>query len=336
MGQIYKRSGSEFYWLDYRNEDGRRIRRSSGQKEEAAAQRELDLCERSVASIVANKDRLSYQAAVVDFISHITVKNTRESCTASARQFDPYLAKLYVDEITVDHFKQFVIDRRRSGVRDSTIQQNLMFISGLFRSRGIASNPVQEFFRLKMLSPESRPMSILSEEEEKRLMAVLEPGLHRALVGFALETGLRKEELLTLRRHQVSVERREIRVLASQAKTKRHRIVPMTLRALKIYQELPEAKALVDWVFCRPDGRRVISVKQFFDTARRRAGIEHIRWHDLRHTYATRLAQAGVDIHIIARLLGHSNLDTTEIYMHTMTEDLHRRIAQFDKFRGDT
>ncbi len=342
MGQIYRRDGSKYLWLDYHDERGRRVRKSSGQENEAAAQRVLDEAEGRVAKTIANKNRLPYKDAVVDVLGRVSVKNTKDGYTASARAFRPYLSPLYMDEITADHIRQFVVDRRKAGASDATIQQNIMFLSGLFRRSGIFPNPAQDFFRLKMLQPVHKTMRILSVEEEDRLMSVLETDLHRALVGISLETGLRRSELLTLRNHQIVLTGRpEIRLQASQTKTKRHRIVPLTKKALALYETVkpkPKDKGAVvdlvnDWVFRQPHGGRVLSVKQFFDTARNRAQLPDLRWHDLRHTFATRFLRAVPDLHTLAKIMGHSNTTTTEIYLHFAADDLHDRIQQFDSLR---
>ncbi|MCK4437390.1 tyrosine-type recombinase/integrase [bacterium] len=72
-------------------------------------------------------------------------------------------------------------------------------------------------------------------------------------------------------------------------------------------------------VFCQPDGRRFISIRNGFEAAVKRAGIPHIRFHDLRHTFATRYMGKG-DVVTLKDILGHKTIDMTLRYAHATLE----------------
>jgi len=74
------------------------------------------------------------------------------------------------------------------------------------------------------------------------------------------------------------------------------------------------------------------NVGRAFAKARKRAGVENIKFHDLRHTFATRLVQSGEDIYKVAKLLGHRDISTTQRYAHHYPESLRDGVGALDTF----
>ena len=108
-------------------------------------------------------------------------------------------------------------------------------------------------------------------------------------------------------------------------------------RVFEMLQKLKPSSAKVrairhDYVFPYPPGRKanVEAVRSAFDRAYVKAGIAKLWFHDLRHTFATRLAQQGVDPYTIQRLMGHKTFTTTQRYAHHNTESLRRGITVLD------
>jgi integrase len=83
----------------------------------------------------------------------------------------------------------------------------------------------------------------------------------------------------------------------------------------------------VPWVFCNREGERIPSVKRSFATACEKAGIEDFRFHDLRHTCAAWLVQAGVPLPEVRDMLGHSTIRMTERYAHLAPENVRAAVA---------
>ena len=81
-------------------------------------------------------------------------------------------------------------------------------------------------------------------------------------------------------------------------------------------------------LFTKPDGSRYGDVKKGFAAACRRARVIGLRWHDLRHTFASWFVQAGGDLYHLSRNLGHSTVQMTTRYSHLRTQDLHTAIER--------
>lgn len=87
-----------------------------------------------------------------------------------------------------------------------------------------------------------------------------------------------------------------------------------------------------EYVFPSPQtGEQLTDIKKSFRTAVNEAGIKNFRFHDLRHTFATRLADEGTDIFTLKEILGHADIKTTMIYVHANGKSSHRAVAKLDK-----
>ena len=165
-----------------------------------------------------------------------------------------------------------------------------------------------------------------SGEQEKRLLACCNP-LLRPIVVTALHTGMRKGEILDLTWNRVDLENGVLAVADSKSgdgrKIPMNRLLTDTLGALTIRSE---------YVFSREDGIQVRSIRTAFANALRRAGIADLRFHDLRHTFATRLVVAGADLRTVQDLLGHKTITMTMRYSHPGRQ--HRKWA-VDLLDGD-
>ena len=164
----------------------------------------------------------------------------------------------------------------------------------------------------------------LTEEEADRLLAAC-PGHLRPIVELALHTGLRAGELLPLKWEQI----RDgfLYVEAGMAKGGKGRAVPLNNRALEILHDQRQKHQLRSpHVF----GRRFGSVRKSFGGALRRAGISDFRFHDLRHTFASRLVRRGVPLRAVQEILGHADIRMTMRYAHLAPGDLKEAVAVLD------
>ena len=143
----------------------------------------------------------------------------------------------------------------------------------------------------------------------------------RPLVETALHTGMRRGELLSLKWEQIR--NGFIYLEGGMVKSGKGRQIPINDRLAEVFREVRRGDQLKSpYVFCDFRGRRFYAVKRSFVSACRRAGIEDFRFHDLRHTFASRLVMRGASLKAVQELLGHADLKMTMRYAHLSHEHL--------------
>lgn len=216
--------------------------------------------------------------------------------------------------------------RRRDAVSGGCVNRELATLSHLFnwarRLGHCEHNPVREVPRF----PENRDawMTLTPGQAERLLEACRQADARAAhlypLVLLALYTGLRRGEVLELRWRQVDLEAGTLAV--GRAKTTSRTLMPLHPRVRATLGELHRAAAEAgrahddDLVLCHPNGAPLRDPRASFHTALSRAGLPRIRWHDLRHTFASWLVLGGADLFTVQELMGHANLAMTRRYAH--------------------
>ncbi len=200
----------------------------------------------------------------------------------------------------------------------------------------VAENPAMKVSMEK--EPSSRDRWLTYEEEE-RLLAVF-PQWLREIVICANETGCRREEILSLQWKDVDLFKRVVTIFGK--KTGERRTIPLTERVLGVLKEIEKVREKVrsiaeDLIFTYPAGLKVSihPLRWFFEKALEEAKIDGLRFHDLRHTFASRLAQNGNDPYSIQKLMGHTSFSTTQRYAHHFVESLRRGIVSLEISRKE-
>ena len=156
----------------------------------------------------------------------------------------------------------------------------------------------------------------LTEEEEARLEAVFPPE-HWSKVGVAIHTGLRRGQQFNLRWSDVNFRTGVLMVPRSKHGEARH--VPMNDRVTEALRSLP-TRVKGPYVFPAKTNETPLNPNNFVNRvwkpALRAAAIQGFRWHDLRHTFASRLGMAGVDLRTVQELMGHKTITMTLRYAH--------------------
>jgi integrase len=163
-----------------------------------------------------------------------------------------------------------------------------------------------------------------ADDEERKLIEASAPHFKPVIV-VAINTGMRRGELLGLQWEQVDLQSRTITV--KQSKSGRVRHVPLNKTAQQALSELP---GLHEGQVFRYRGLPINDVKTAFLKAVKRAGIPCCRFHDLRHTFATRLVLAGVDLATVKELMGHASISTTMRYAHPSPPHKRDAVARLD------
>ncbi|MBA3320474.1 MAG: site-specific integrase [Pyrinomonadaceae bacterium] len=167
----------------------------------------------------------------------------------------------------------------------------------------------------------------LTTEEEQSLFAALAGSEWVShIVLFASHTGMRRGEIFNLRWFDIDLTRETVHV--RQSKNGKARAVPMNETIKSLLQGLPKTS---EYVFPSPKtGGRVMDVGRQFERAVKEAGLENFRFHDLRHTAATRMADAGVDPFTLAYIFGWSDIRMAMRYTHATNATMRQAVRSLD------
>jgi len=328
---IYKRG--RFWYVDYRV-SGRRIRERVGPSKKLAAivlgKRQVEVAEgRFLDRKVVQRTRFDEFAEVYLEYSRTNKRNFSRECylmRGLRAAFGPRL----LTEITswdVERYKA----QRIGAVAPATVNRDLTLLKHMF-TKAIAwgratTNPVKA---VKYLREANTRVRYLTEDEEDRLLGECSPNL-RGLVVTALHTGFRRGELLALRWDDVDFRTGLVTVQAAYTKNGERRAVPMTRTVTALLTELRRKRPHGEYVFEKVRGGRYLSPRNGFEAAVRRAGIRDFRFHDLRHTFASRLAMAGVGLQTVQELLGHKAMSMTLRYSHLSAAHRARAVSVLDR-----
>jgi integrase len=124
--------------------------------------------------------------------------------------------------------------------------------------------------------------------------------------------------ILYLKWSDIDFNRNIIIVIQANSKNKKARKIPMSIMVSEVLQEMKDKS---EYVFCNPETDEPYhSIKTSFGKALKRAGLEGVRFHDLRHTSATFMVTGGTDLATVKEILGHASIEMTMRYTHPTTE----------------
>jgi integrase len=215
---------------------------------------------------------------------------------------------------------------------------------------------------IKKLPDDSRRWRRVSEDEEAALLAVAPPHIQAMLIA-AIDTGMRRGEMLALRFGDINMARGLIALRAVTTKSRKSRVVPISterLRAVLTWLRMDadgDEKSKDTLVFSNEVGEplrlfhhswvmTVLKAHGVTPTWSARLGYKglseesqeafrqiNLRWHDLRHEYASRLVEEGVPLAQVRDLLGHASITTTERYDNQTLENLQIAVTKLERGR---
>jgi integrase len=252
-----------------------------------------------------------------------------------------YFGQKRLRSLTYDDLRAFRLVRLKCPTRDggtraiASVNREMALLRRMLniaQAEGwIIRNPFKAGESLISIADEKQRERILTREEEERLLAAcIGRQAHlRAIIIAALDTGCRRGELLTLKWSDVEFESRTITLQAFNTKTMRQRELSITAR---LYVELEKLWETSD----RNGESRVLgihdNVKHAFTTVRNKAGLPDLRFHDLRHTAATRLVSCHISLTEVGRVLGHTKPQTTYRYTNLTSETAKRAAFALESF----
>lgn len=179
--------------------------------------------------------------------------------------------------------------------------------------------------RIPLFHEDNKQENYLDETELEQLMTVLLTDENRTvclIILFLLSTGARLNEALSATWDMVDTERRVWRIPASNSKSKRIRSVPLNDSALSVIKQLNTQDQFEYLFINKQTGEPYTTIHKVWGRIRRKAGLSHLRIHDLRHQYASFLVNSGRTLYEVQQILGHSDPSVTQRYAHLSTKAL--------------
>jgi integrase len=331
---IYKRGN--VYWIDYYDPNRKRVQESSESSSRRNAEKMLALRQSEILrGIYKQPVKISLGEFGERYMEH--AKANKRSWLRD-EQMLKHLCEFFgketpLSEVAPVQIEGYKIQRQRK-IADSTVNRELALLKRMFNlairwDLYSGLNPVR---KVKFFREFNNRLRILSPEEEEKLLPNAIPYL-QDLIRFALNTGLRVGEIFSLRWSHVDLQRGILAVFASKTQTIRE--VPINSETRKVLEAWKLNKKNNEDVFYNPQtGKPFVDLKTGFALACEKSGISDVTWHTLRHTFASRLVNRGVDIVTVKELLGHSSISVTMRYAHTNIESKRAAVEKLDGF-GD-
>lgn len=264
------------------------------------------------------KPSRSWREAVVRWLEETSEKATHQEDKKKLVWLHAHLGNLNLDEITLDVIDRIKSARLKEGSKGTCNRYLALVRAILIRSRD-EWEWVDKVPKVRLFKESNSRERSLTPDEAKVLLGEL-PEHMRELVLFSLATGLRQSNVLKLEWPQVNLELRHAWVQGTQSKNRRPISVPLNDVALEVLKRQVGKHPQRVFTF---RGRPINSANtKAWQAARKRAGIEDFRWHDLRHTWATWQRQAGTPTHELQRLGGWRTGAMVERYAHLAPDSL--------------
>ena len=238
----------------------------------------------------------------------------------------PRFAQRYLDEIKREDIQKMHQDRKNAGAAAGSANRLLIMMRHIFNLAlkwevpGIKVNPCHG---VPLLEENNQLERYLTVDEAQRLYEAVcksDNQMLRFIVPMLILTGARKREVLDAKWADFNLERKSWRIPMTKSGRARH--VPLSDGALTVLSNVPKLPGC-DWVFPNPaTGKPYVAIFYSWDTARKMAGLADVRMHDLRHSFASLLINSGRTLYEVQRLLGHTQVKTTQRYSHLSQDTL--------------
>ena len=319
-GLFERHKGSGVWWIRYADQVGKEHKESVGPKKLARTVYQKRKAEVSEGRYFPKRRTRAIpfgEIAGMYLEEHSKVNKPQRSY-----QEDSYMMKNFKEEFKDKPLREITsldVERLKAKMAQrvavATVNRRLTLLKHLFTKAMewdyVDSNPVK---KVKFFKENNARVRYLTEEEEAKLMTAL-PSYFRPLAVLALHTGLRRGEILGLRWGDVDFRTETLTI--GRAKHGESRYIPLNKVAFKTLVALKrDKKVLAPYVFTTEAGKYLHKFERTFLTAVKKAEIENLHFHDLRHTFASRLAMSGAPLRTIQELMGHKTIAMTLRYSH--------------------
>jgi len=335
---IFRRGG--IWWMRF-TYNGAQVRRSTETADRKLAQRIYDKIKGEVAEgkwfeRLPGED-FTFGELIDKYLSEYSSVNKAASShkreRSIAKNLKSHFKDFIVTGISSKDISDYKIKRRGEGASPRTINYELAIMSHAFNIairdwEWLKENPVKKVSREKEKNKLERWLTM---EEEERLLDA-SPKWLCDIMAFAINTGFRQSEILDLKWFQIDFERRTVTI--SEQKNKGVDTLPLNETVMQLLRDrVVMVGDTGEYVFPNKNndrkGNRLL-MKAFY-TALKKSDVKKFRFHDLRHTFATRLVQNGVDLYTVQKLGRWKTISMVMRYAHHYPESLRSGIEVMDK-----
>lgn len=328
---LYQRA--RVYYIDFsyvtRNGVRKRVRQAIGENKKLAltvlAKKKVEAKENKLLDI-RRFEKVRFRDFAQTYLERHAFKNKGlETDKHQLKAVNRFIGDKHLHEITVFDLETFRSDRLKE-VKPATVNRNMALIKSIL-NRAVDWGKLQQELnpapKIKKLPENNMRLRFLSKEEIERLYAHCDGEL-LALVQVAINTGMRRGELMALTWNDVDINSRQIYVRDS--KSGNGRVIPMNENVRSVLLSLKKL----------PDSPNIFASnhREAFEAAIKKAGLKDVTFHTLRHTAASHLAQAGVNLLSISKILGHSTTQMTARYAHLSPDYQAKAISVLDRVLG--
>ncbi|GAB6059393.1 tyrosine-type recombinase/integrase [Desulfonatronum parangueonense] len=332
-------TGTKTYFLRYQNKRGETKQMKLGRVDDLSVTQVRALAQKYLGKIAMGEDPLEEQRIMreVPTLSEFAqeqympyVKSYKKSWRTDEALLRihilPKLGSMHLDQIRREDISGLHQEQLAAGAAPASADRLVIILGYLYNlaikwnTPGVNANPTRDVVLFNVDNKRERFLS--SEELEKLAESVkqCENPMLEPIVLMLVLTGARKREMLDAKWDDFDLERKTWRIPVT--KSGKPRTVPLSDAALDVLAKIPRIDGC-EYAFANPRTRKpFVSIFNAWNAARKRVGLEDVRMHDLRHSFASFLINAGRGIYEVANLLGHSQLQTTQRYAHLADQTL--------------
>ena len=312
MGKPFQRKDRDDkdWYISYYEPGGKRIKRRIGPSKklaEAALKKiEVAIAEGRYLEI-KNQDKVMFEDFADEYLrTHCAnQKSFRSYHSIQVGILKEACKNKSLNEIKVLDIDKFKNDRLKR-VAPATVNRSLACLKTIF-NRAIVwgkfegANPM---LKVQLYKEKAIHLRYLEKEEIIRLISNCSPQL-KSIVILAVNTGMRHGEIFNLKWNDINFKRDVICLLETKSGEKRE--VPMNESVKQALMNVSKYSQS-SYVFCHANGDKIKDIRKSFWTALKKSGIKDFRFHDLRHTAASQLVMAGIDLNTVREILGHNTI----------------------------
>jgi integrase len=346
---LFQKNG--IYYLGFTDEDGIRRQKSTKCKIKHEAVKKVSDFKKFLSEEHTAK-RISISKFKTEFLGYAKTNYASHTVYLYEQMLSHFIricGDLPLSKYTPKHYDLYKVTRLKEFVRGKipkkaekrvmnpiTVNIELRSLRAVFntarRWEYIEKNPFDGMSQIPI--PKRTPAFMTADDVENMLKVITRPWLKDVLI-FAVNTGMRRGELLSLRWQDVDVKLRVARIVNRDdftTKSGEERVVALNDAALAVVQRCVKSEKH-EYLFSREDGIRLLPdwLTAAFKDAARNAGLsEGIHLHSTRHSFASLLVGNGTSLFTVSKLLGHSNAKTSEIYSHLLPQHLHNEVDKLN------